>query len=30
MLIDLINNDLVDKSYRFEPLVNERSSTIKR
>lgn len=30
MLIDLINNDLVDKSYRFTPVVVERGSTIKR
>ena len=30
MLIDLINNDLVDKSYRFEPTIIERASTINR
>ena len=30
MLIDLINNELVEKSYKFQPTLIERSSTIKR
>jgi LacI family transcriptional regulator len=30
MLIDLINNDLVEKSYRFDAKLVERNSTINR
>ncbi|MCQ2799875.1 MAG: LacI family transcriptional regulator [Bacilli bacterium] len=30
MLIDLINNELVEKSYKFQPTLIERNSTIKR
>jgi DNA-binding LacI/PurR family transcriptional regulator len=30
MLIDLINNDLVEKSYRFDAKLIERNSTVDR